>query len=315
MSGDGQVRRSGVSLGLAALGAVLLALGVIHAHAGPAAAPAPDKPIARLAVVSFYNPRLMYLKYQPLIDYLTQHTPWRFELALSTSYRETVARLCRGDVQLAYLGPYTYLRAREQCGAKAILRLNTGGREHYYSYIMVREDSPVRRIEDLRGRAFGFGAILSTSSHLMPRAMLLRAGLRPGLDVACRYYEHHERAARGVLMGEVQACGIRDLVGEQFKGRGLRILARSEPMVNFPLSVHPQAAPAFVGALTEALVALPGRDPAVAKVIRGWDAELSGGFAPAAPAAYSAIVDLAKFVFGPQAMSMSPDLLACESGR
>lgn len=307
------MRRSGARLGLAALAAVVLAVGVLHARSGPALAP--EKPIARFAVVSFYNPRLMYLKYQPLIDYLSQHTPWRFELALSTSYRETVSRLCRGDVQLAYLGPYTYLRAREQCGAKAILRLNSGGHEDYFSYIMVREDSPVRRLEDLRGQAFGFGAILSTSSHLMPRAMLLRAGVRPGLDVACRYYEHHERAARGVLMGEVQACGIRDLVGEQFKGRGLRVLARSEPMLNFPLSVHPQAPAALVAALTDALVALPRRDAAAARLIQGWDAELSGGFAPVAPDSYSGIVELAKFVFGPRAMSMSPDLLACEPGR
>ncbi|MDO8834476.1 MAG: phosphate/phosphite/phosphonate ABC transporter substrate-binding protein [Vicinamibacterales bacterium] len=313
MSGDLTVPSRGARLGLAALVAVLLAVGVIHARSE--AEPAPEKPVARFAVVSFYNPRLMYLKYQPLIDYLTQQTPWRFELALSTSYRETVSRLCRGDVQLAYLGPYTYLMAREQCGAKAILRLNTGGREHYASYIMVREDSPVRRMEDLRGKAFGFGAFLSTSSHLMPRAMLLKAGVRPGLDVACRYFEHHERAARGVLMGEVQACGIRDLVGEQFKGRGLRILARSEPMLNFPLSVHPQAPDALVAALTEALVALPRRDPSVASVIQGWDGELSGGFAPVAPEAYSAIADLARFVFGPRAMSLSPELLACESGR
>src|SRR3972149_5084515 len=132
-AGGSRPARPGASRGLAARPAVLLAVGVIRAHTGPT--PAPDKPIARFAVVSFYNPRLMYLKYQPLIDYLTQHTPWRFELALSTSYRETVSRLCRGDVELAYLGPYTYLRAREQCGAKAILRLNTGGREHYYSYV------------------------------------------------------------------------------------------------------------------------------------------------------------------------------------
>ncbi len=265
--------------------------------------------------MSFYNPRLMYLKYQPLIDYLTERTPWRFELALSTSYRETVSRLCAGDVQLAYLGPFTYLRAREQCGAKAILRLNTGGKAAYFSYVMVREDSPIKRLEDLRGKTFGFGALLSTSSHLMPRAMLTKAGLSPGRDVGCRYYEHHERAARAVLMGDVVACGIRDLVGDQFKGRGLRILARSEPMLNFPLSVHPQASPVLVTALTEALANLPRRDPAVARAIEGWDPELAGGFAPVRADGYSAILSLAKAVFGPDVLSLPPEQMSCGPGR
>jgi phosphonate transport system substrate-binding protein len=280
-----------------------------------AAGPAPDKPVARLGVVSFYNPRLMYLKYQPLIDYLTEHTPWRFELALSTSYRETVSRLCAGEIQLAYMGPFTYLRARDLCGAKAILRLNTGGKESYLTYIMVREDSGIRRLEDLRGKKFGFGALLSTSSHLMPRAMLVQAGLNPGQDVACHYYEHHERAARAVLMGEVAACGIRDLVGDQFKGRGLRILARSEPMLNFPLSVHPQASPALVRTLSDALVALPRRDPAAARAIQSWDAELSGGFENVQADSYGRILEVAKSVFGPKALALSPDQLSCGTRR
>jgi phosphonate transport system substrate-binding protein len=306
-SGSGASRR----LLIGALAAGLLAWWM----SGAPAAAVPDKPVARLAVVSFYNPRLMYLKYQPLIDFLTEHTPWRFELALSTSYRETVSRLCAGDVQLAYLGPLTYLRARELCGAKAILRLNTGGKDSYFSYVMVREDSSIRRLEDLRGKSFGFGALLSTSSHLMPRAMLMAAGLRPGGDVECKYYEHHERAARAVLMGEVAACGIRDLVGDQFKGRGLRILARSEPMLNFPLSVHPQASAALVTALSEALVSLPRRDPAVARAIEGWDPELAGGFAPVQADGYSAILELAKRVFGPNVLFLPPEQLSCGAGR
>jgi len=306
------------------LGAALVAVLMATVQAGPGPVPPAsqarplaekDRPVARLGVVSFYNPRLMYLKYQPLIDYLTTHTPWRFELALSTSYRETVARFCAGEIDVAYLGPFTYLRARDQCQAKAVVRLDTGGRDRFFTYIMVREDSRIRTLADLRGTDFGFGAVLSTSSHLMPRAMLLKAGLSPGQDVGCQYYEHHERAARAVLMGEVAACGIRDLVGDQFKTRGLRVLSRSDPIQNFPLSVHPQASPALVAALTEALVNLPRRDPATAREFQGWDAELSGGFAPVQASAYDPLVPLAQYVFGPQALSLSPDRLRCGPRR
>ncbi len=72
-----------------------------------------DEPVIRFGIVTFYNPRLMVLRYQPLLDALTRRTPYRFELALARSYRETVSQLEMGEIDLAYLGPLTYVRARK----------------------------------------------------------------------------------------------------------------------------------------------------------------------------------------------------------
>ncbi len=290
---------------IAALSAVLIA-------SAPQRMPTrTDRPTARLGVVSFYNPRLMYMKYQPLADYLSQHTPWRVELDLGASYSETVARLCAGEVQLAYLGPLSYLRAVEACGARAIVRLNTGKSATYQSYILVRQDSPIRTLGDLRGRGVGFGARLSTSAHLMPRAMLEAAGLRSGRDFGCHYYGHHEGATRGVLLGEVAACGVRDLVGDAFLVRGLRVLARSGPIPNFPLAIGPASPDGFERAIVQALVELPGSDQAIARLMADWDTELASGFALADPTAYEPVGELARRILGPRALIAPPESLVC----
>lgn len=290
---------------------------VAPARSGPASGSDDPgaKPTLKLAVVSFYNPRLMYLKYQPLVDYLSAHTPWHFELDLSGSYRETVERLCQARTQLAYLGPFSYLRAREQCHVDPVVRLNSQGRATYTSYIMVREDSPIHSLAELRGKRFGFGAVLSTSGHLMPRFMLKQAGLEPGRDVTCVYYAHHERAALAVLTGEVAACGVRDLVGDQLRGKGLRVLAESAPMTNFPLVLGPRVPKGFSAALVDALVALPRRDPAAAREIASWDVELAGGFAQVSADAYRPVADLAWRLFGPKALTAPADDLTCSPGR
>jgi phosphonate transport system substrate-binding protein len=274
----------------------------------------PPKPLAgtlRFGVVSFYNPRLMYLKYQPLVDYLSRRTPWRFELDLSSTYNETIDRLCSGDTQIAYVGPLSYLRARQACGARVVARLNTGNRDTYTSYIMVRSESPYRTLADLRGRDFGFGARLSTSSHLVPRALLEDAGLRPGRDIGCRYFGHHERAARAVLLGEVAACGVRDLIGDQFARRGLRVLARSRPMPNFPLAVGPNPPEGLPRAILEALVEAPRRNPEIAREMAAWDAELSSGFAAGDATAYAPVLELALRVFGQHALTSAPEGFVC----
>ena len=272
--------------------------------------PERDEPY-RFGVVSFYYPRMMYLKYQPLVDYLSEHTGQPWELHINTSYQETVDDLCSGQLTVAYLGPLTYVRAHAECGAEPVLRLQTGGRDTFRSYILVRDDSPVKELADLAGKRFGFGSALSTSSHLVPRAMLVEAGIRPGDGTECLYFEHHERAARAVLVGEADACGVRDIVGEKFLGRGLRILALSQPIPNFPFVIAPHGSDEVRRQIVRALLELPEEDPAIARSMTAWDEELAGGFVSSNDAEYEGIRALAKEIFGPDSLTLPEERLRC----
>lgn len=274
---------------------------------------AADPPL-RFGVVSFYNPHLMYLKYQPLVDYLGDKTGRKWELAIATSYESAIRDICAGRTAVAYLGPYTYLRAHEECGVVPLVRLQTRGSATYNSLILVKQESPAKGLQDLRGGRFGFGAPMSTSSHLVPRAMLLDAGVRPGIDVACRYFWHHERAAKAVLMGEVEACGVRDLAGEKFLTRGLRVLAQSDPIANFPLVVGSHTPPEIRDALLKALVVLPAEQRPVLAIMQGWDEELSGGFAPSSHGEFASVESLARRIFGPDWWRLPESGLSCGPG-
>ena len=293
--------------------ATVVALAAAVTLAPHAAAQSAPEPL-RFGVVSFYNPRLMYLKYQPLVDYLSERTGRRWELVVSAAYEAAVDQLCSGHVAAAYLGPFTYARAHERCAAEPVVRLQTGGSPTYRSYFMVRTDSAISSLDDLRGKRLGFGAPLSTSSHLMPRVMLARAGLIPGRDIACVYLSHHERAARAVLLGDVDACAVRDIVGEKFTQRGLRVLARSEPIPNFPFVVAPGSGAAVRDGLIRALVTLPHADRSAALTIAGWDEELAAGFAPTSDGEYDPLRLLAAEAFGPLALVLPESALSC-AGR
>lgn len=262
-------------------------------------------------VVSFYYPRLMFLKYGPLVDYLSEHTGRPWELQLKTTYQQTVGELCAGHLTAAYLGPLTYIRAHAACGAEPVARLNTGGRETYRSYILVRADDPIEALADLKGRRFAFGSALSTSSHLVPRALLIEAGLVPGKDLRCSYLEHHEEAARAVQLGEADACGVRDIVGDRFLQRGLRLLVESDPIPNFPVVVAPGTPPEVRRQLARVLIDLPREDPAIARAMTGWDRELADGFAPVTDAEYDKVRDLARKVLGDGALTSPEAALRC----
>ena len=305
-SPKGRARASIVSL-------LTLALLTLFGAAEVAAQEPEDSSL--FGVVGFYNPRLLYLKYQPLVDYLSETTGRSWELKIYTTYDDTVDDLCEGRLSAAYLGPLTYVRAHEQCAAVPVVRLNTGDSATIQSFIMVRNDSPITKLEELDGKRFGFGSPLSTTSHLAPRSMLKDAGLEPGANIDCHYFEHHEKAARAVLLGQVDACGVRDIVGSRFESRGMRIIARSAPIENFPIVVSPGLAESVGVEILEALFEAPKSNATLARRMLSWDPEISSGFRPVEDKDYDGVRELAFRVLGDEALTMSAERTRCASGR
>ncbi|HEX7623444.1 MAG TPA: PhnD/SsuA/transferrin family substrate-binding protein, partial [Anaeromyxobacteraceae bacterium] len=214
--------------------------------AAAAGAFAEPPPRLRFGVVTVYTPRVMYLKYQPLANYLEVATGKPWDLVLVASYERAVEDICSGKLTMAYLGPYTYARARAACQVVPVVKLNTHGKATYRGLVLVRVDSKLRRLEDLAGKSFGFGPPMSTASCVVARSMLEDAGLHVGVDLTCRHYARHEQAARAVLLGEVDACAVRDIVGDKFVARqALRVLARSDEIPNFVLALAPGSPPAL----------------------------------------------------------------------
>ena len=272
-----------------------------------------DEQPLRFGVVGFYTPRLMYEKYQPFMDYLSRHTGKKWELAINTDYQAAIDDLCSGSVSVCYLGPLSYVRAREQCGVEPALQLMTRGLSTYRSSILVRDDSPIHTLTELEGKSFGFGARQSTSSHLIPRSMLVEAGV--DLDeVSCVYFGNHDRVVRAVLVGEVAACGVRDLTDERFLHRGLRVLVQSPPIPNHPLAIAPGEVERIAPLLVHALVDLPLTNPAVAEELKALDDELSAGFELSVDRFFDPIRRLAKQVFGPEALQLPEGELGCDVG-
>ncbi|MEK6557478.1 MAG: phosphate/phosphite/phosphonate ABC transporter substrate-binding protein, partial [Candidatus Margulisiibacteriota bacterium] len=104
-----------------------------------------DKKIVYFGVIPRDNPRIMYEKYQPLLDYLAEKTPYKYELVLKKNYEDTVNALGKGETDVALLGPLTYLEAHAKYGAVSILKSRgIDGATNYKSVIITKKDSPVK---------------------------------------------------------------------------------------------------------------------------------------------------------------------------
>ena len=240
--------------------------------------------IVHFGFIPRYNPVLMYKAYQPMMDYLTEVTPFHFELKLSRNYLEAVYFLRDGDVEVASLGGVTFVQAARMFGAVPVVRPLTGeGLPYYRSIIVVRNDSDIKSLEDLRGRTFAFGSPHSTSGHLVPRYYLQqnKIGMEDLKSVV--HLEKHDNVAKAVLKGVVDAGALKDVMAYRYRDHGLRFLAVTGPIPTVPIAVNPGTPDRITMALKRGLLRLDPDDPEDRQVMQGWDPEFRYGFIEAAP--------------------------------
>lgn len=264
---------------------IVLLLFVMHIPAAAA-----DKQVIRFGVIPRYNPLVMYKRYQPIMDYLTAETPYRFELKISKDYPEAVRFLQQGVTQISSLGDVTFAEASLAYKAVPILKpLNKDGIPFYRSAIIVRVDSPLKNIRELRGKSMAFGSPHSTSGNLIPRYLLWDNGINLRELKSFTNLQHHDAVAKAILKGQYDAGAVKDVVAEKYRTHGLRILAWSDPIPAVPLVVRTDTSPGMVAAITGALLKLDRNNPKHKAIMKSWDDEFCYGFAPAAIADYSKI--------------------------
>jgi phosphonate transport system substrate-binding protein len=83
-----------------------------------------------------------------------------------------------------------------------------GGRPVYYSDVIVRHDSPITCLEELRGCSWAYNEPASHSGHTVTLYSLVRMGARPGFFARVVQAGYHQRAIRLVDAGAVDAAAI-----------------------------------------------------------------------------------------------------------
>ena len=233
----------------------------------------------RFGVIPRFNPHVTYEYYQPLMDYLSGNTSYRFELRLGRTYLETIEDLRKGTTDVAYLGGATYAIARHRFGARALVKpWNAEGGTTYRCFIIVRKDSPVRTIQDLRGKSVAFGARRATTGSLIPSYMLFGSGVTPNHLKVVKNLHNHEEVAKAVLKGVYDAGAVKDVVAWQYEAQGLRIIAESGELPNAPIAAGPSLPKDAEAAMVKALLSIDGNSPGGKAILLQWGPELRHGF-------------------------------------
>lgn len=225
------------------------------------------------------NPRIMYEKYQPLLDYLSEKTPYTYELVLKKNYEDTVNALGRGEVDIAFLGPLTYLEAKAKYSAICLIRpRGTDGRATYKSVIIKKKDSPITGLSDLKGKRFAFSASKSTSGNLMPRYLLANSGIHLSDLNNYANFDYHDSVVKAILKGQYDAGAVRDTVVRKYMKLGLETVAESGEIPTGPLVVGAKTPFSVAESIKSALLELNPSNPKHQNILKRLDEDLRYGF-------------------------------------
>lgn len=255
-----------------------------------APAKARDKNTVYFGVIPRDNPRILYEKYQPLLDYLSEKTPYKYELVLKKNYAETVNAIGNGEMDVALLGPLTYLEAHAKYGAICILKPKGENSDaSYRSMIIKKKDSPIKNLSDLKGRGVAFASSKSTSGNLIPRYLLASAGIH--LSDLSRYanFDYHDSVVKAILKGQYDAGAVRDSVAKKYIKLGIETIAESEPIPTGPLVAGAGTPFSVIENIKKALLELNPADSSGQKILRRLDDDLRNGFTEVTDKDYSGI--------------------------
>ncbi|HTB12224.1 MAG TPA: phosphate/phosphite/phosphonate ABC transporter substrate-binding protein [Bryobacteraceae bacterium] len=228
----------------------------------------------------------------------------RFDYILYSNYERQVAAQFAGQIHVAWNSPLAWIQSERIAAAtgrkaEAIVMRDTDC--DLTSIIVVRSDSPVHAVADLKGRRVAVGAADSPQATLIPLNFLGAQGLDPGTDFEVIYFDklpgkHGDHiggerdAVRALLRGEADAACMIDGNHLLFSQEGViqsgttRVLATTPTYDHCNFTVLDGAPGELVDRFRDLLLDMSYADPSIRPLLdleglKQWRAGRTEGYA------------------------------------
>lgn len=223
----------------------------------PSALPSGTRRI-RVAIAAMISPKETLASYNRLMEYIGAKLGTQVDLVQRRTYEEVNDLLKNNHLDIAFVCTGAYVKGRGEFGMELLVAPVANGETFYYSYIIVPADSPVRTLEDLKGKTFAFTDPLSNTGKLVPVFKLARMRQTPERFFRKTIYTYsHDKSIEAVARNQVDGAAVDSLVWEYMNRKNpyftsrTRIVSKSEPYGIPPIVVSGAVAPEMKGKLRD----------------------------------------------------------------
>jgi phosphonate transport system substrate-binding protein len=254
----------------------------VGGNAGPSGGAAASRPpVIRMAFVPSLNQQTVVRSGNALAKLLEPKTGLKYQVSVLNSYSAVVEALGAGQLDIAWLNPLSYVVAHDRYGVQVHLGTVRNGSQTYRGLIIVRKDSPIKSLKDLKGKRFGFVDPLSTSGSLYPKSLMMDHGIDPARDLTATDVGGHDKAIIAVIEKQVDAASIyggeggdaRDRVRDSYPNvyELTRVIAETDPIPNDTVCARKDLDPELVRKVMAALEEVVKSDEGRRQLLEGYD--------------------------------------------
>lgn len=178
-------------------------------------------------------------------DLLQKETGLHFKTSVATSYAAVIEAMGAGKVDIGWLATFAYVLAKDKYDVELLLVVQRFGSPFYRGQIMVRADSGIHSLKDLKGKRFAFVDPASTSGHLYPKTLLLSKGFEPKTFFGKSVFAgSHNAVVLSIYKGEVDGGaaydGSRAAVAKSYPDiyEKIKVIAYTKEIPNDTVSVR-----------------------------------------------------------------------------
>lgn len=151
-----------------------------------------------------HNPKRLFEVYGPIVEHINRQVPEvEFKLEASRNYQEFDKKLYGKHFDIAMPNPYQTINALRH-GYRVFGKMADD--DDFRGIILVRKDSGINSVADLKGKAVAYPAKTALAATMMPQYFLQTHGLNVNTDIENRYVGSQESSIMNVLMGDVAAA-------------------------------------------------------------------------------------------------------------
>lgn len=211
------------------------------------------QPPLQMGLLPYLSSERLFEYFLPMKDYLEVKLKRRIVLSTAPDFKTYVQRAARGEYDIYQTAPHFALLAEVEHGYQRVARLT----RDLSGDIVVRRDSQVRHIKDLRGRTVITPDALAITS-LLGEELLKTHGLEPGRGYRLLRTSSHNNAIMTVYRNQADAAFSSVEVLEKLPleiTRELRILAKTRQVPHMMIMAHRRMQRADYDRLKTALLA------------------------------------------------------------
>ena len=184
------------------------------------------------------NDGTMEAKAKPFAEYLSKKLDRQVDVTLATDYSTIVEAMASGQVDIGIMPPAAYVQAKDMDAAEAILTSQVGDYDQetglplegqltntFKGEILVRADSGLNELTDLKGKKIATLSPNSASGYIYPVAEMKDAGVDPTTEATLTTVNDIPSEITAVLNGQMDAAfvfeGARNVFASSFADNDL----------------------------------------------------------------------------------------------